>query len=849
MNDLRDYRERAVRYIYDNFETLFPDMEVRIKRGFKQSPIHLPNIPGERRRAGDGVGCTIYQTYINDFSVGGIPLLDFYLREKGLSFSFENMMAIYKDFGIIPPGSSTTKKLEEWEKKQDLREWAQKTMIGALYEDTPEAKEILNYLRDVRGWTDEDIKKIGLGYFSKSLRKGLTSEKLKPIADELSCIGEDYVLSIPHRSGNSLEGWNFRNLKGIEPKYKHTSGDGSKSTLQGLRRTGKDRLIIVEGDLDALHPQARGVLNVAATMGGQIRLSQVEDAIKKGYKNFILLFDNDERGQGFIDPSIKNIKAGGGSAYISSLPEGVKDTDEFLKTRTAQEWLKVVQDRSLPACLRDLWNEMSKFPKEGVNNYLEQAKIRDTFREIIKRTPVEEWEILRTNIKYYADSLLIMGAEGLEGMFLQAKSTLNEKSRKELLQKIGEDYKAALESENFFVAEDIIRKRSEELSSLRDSSRYAKDFAPFDSVSGITKELSSIEEGIPTGIEFSGGNQTKNHLTIKEGLSFVCGSQGHRKTTFLLNIALNEAERNLKEYSYRGGDEPLKKVLFLTYEMDRRRIIESLINIHLNGIFDSYDNIHKIEDYFKKGEDLNYLKDGKRYKLSQEINSFLERYILSGAITISYVDYKVGSLIGALKYFRAKNSVSLTLIDYAQQIYSENPSRQRTEEVKEIVNRIKDYAINTSLPVLMGAQFNRDVNSPLDVNTNKIGEAGDFERIAVDIIGLYYLRKWDGSDADKVEKLYRWNSAPEDIKDKLDKFKNPNYAGLLYVKLIKSRFGDYPLDLILPINDKSGRIDVNRKDLLKVKEPQQGRLFSPPPATITGGAPSDILETFEDAPF
>lgn len=834
---LRDCKEKAISYIYNNFEDLFPDMEAKEKRNKKKSPFHI-----DGSRSSDGEGCTIYPSgMINDFSQGTKPLLDFYLEKNKKTFSFETMLEVYRDFGISIPESYTQKDLEEWEKIQNLRKWAQVQMEEALLGDSQEAKSIRDYLKG-RGWTEEEIRKAKLGYISSQFRKNLqTSAKTKLIADEVpSPLLDGYILSIPHTSGNSLEGWNFRTLQANPPKgkYLHTKGEGSKNSLQGVKRTGTDTLIIVEGDLDALHAQVKGALNVAATMGGEVRPPQVEDALKKGYKNFILLFDNDERGQSFIDKSISNIEGNGGRVFVSVLPDGVKDTDEYLSTRSASEWKSEVEKNALPSCLRKLWAGMSLFPK-GEITLLERTKIMDFFRSLIKSTPLEDRELLRGNISKYAEDLLL-GSQDLEEIFLQAETTLNEKNKSTILKEVSQELKEALDNGRTFEAEVLLKRRAEELSSLRDSARYIRDFAPFSSAKEIERELSSIEDGIPTGIVFS-GLTSKNHFTIKEGLSFVCGSQGHRKTTFLLNIALNEAERNIKEYSYNGGEEPLKKVLFFTYEMDRRRIIQSLINIYLDGDL-GLSPFDTLESYFKKKGNIHYKdREGAKKDLSREVSLFLNKFILSGAITIVYADYKVGSLIQALRYFRAKNKVSLTLIDYAQQIYSENPSRLRTEEVKEVVNRIKDYAITTSLPVLMGAQFNREVKTPLDVHTDKIGEAGDFERIGVDIIGLYYLRKWDKStDKDKVEKLYGWKNAEGEIAKKLS---SQTLEGCLYLKLIKSRFGDYPLDLILSINDRSGRIYVNEPLKIEVEEPKQGTLFpEPPPATITGGNFGDYSE-------
>ena len=57
--------------------------------------------------------------------------------------------------------------------------------------------------------------------------------------------------------------------------------------------------------------------------------------------------------------------------------------------------------------------------------------------------------------------------------------------------------------------------------------------------------------------------------------------------------------------------------------------------------------------------------------------------------------------------------------------------------MKEICIALKDLAVETGLPIILGAQFNREVTNQLKIHATKIGEAGDIERIANLIVGFW----------------------------------------------------------------------------------------------------------------
>ncbi len=78
-----------------------------------------------------------------------------------------------------------------------------------------------------------------------------------------------------------------------------------------------------------------------------------------------------------------------------------------------------------------------------------------------------------------------------------------------------------------------------------------------------------------------------------------------------------------------------------------------------------------------------------------------------------------------------------------------NKVTSRQEELKQICLLLKDCAVETGLPILIAAQFNRTVQSANDLLAQAIGEAGDIERIAALILGLWN-RKFDQEGSEEV---------------------------------------------------------------------------------------------------
>ena len=233
-------------------------------------------------------------------------------------------------------------------------------------------------------------------------------------------------------------------------------------------------------------------------------------------------------------------------------------------------------------------------------------------------------------------------------------------------------------------------------------------------------------------------------------------------------------------------------------------------------------------------------KDGEttisHFETCKEV--FFRDYLGSGSLTIVEENYKVERLLDAIKYYLSTREVSLVCIDYAQLIYSEDYSRQRTEEIKKVVNDIKDFANREGLPFVLAAQFNREVDSPVSVDTKNIGEGGDFERIADTCIGLFNLKE--------LQTLPKAKEEERSAKKLLEELGAASYKqgedlkpiqGKLFVRLMKRRYGYYPLDTILEWEGRTKYIKPNDPEALR-SEPQQGDLFT-----------SQEKEEGEDLPF
>lgn len=304
-----------------------------------------------------------------------------------------------------------------------------------------------------------------------------------------------------------------------------------------------------------------------------------------------------------------------------------------------------------------------------------------------------------------------------------------------------------------------------------------------------TEEQVRAEEATqPDGIN-SGFKIRDQELILPGGaISVFAAATNHGKTLMLINTILNVAEKN-----------PDKKFILFTYEERANQILQYFLNAYMGIDLNSSDKTNRrlLREYFKKGE-TSFISQKNLESFHEKKQSFFKEYIETGRILIKYVDYSSSELASAIEYLHKQGKIGGVFIDYFQLLrlptdrYKNYSSRQ--EELKQICISLKDVAVTTGLPLVLAAQFNREVTNLMRLHPTNIGEAGDIERIVNTLIGLWNLEKEpvlkDVSNAERAEINRRVGETKQGI----------------YIEILKSR--DLPTGAweVLDFNGNTGRI-------------------------------------------
>ena len=627
MNTIEEFKEYELYpSLFDRIDRAFPELHFRKKGSKWESSYHLDGSKDSQNKDITFVYGNSKFMAIDHATDEKKGLIDLYMSLNGKDF-IEALKDLAELCGLRLPNSDG-EEWKEYEQRQADRETANEIFRKALWGDTEEALKVRSYLYS-RKWTDEEIKKAELGLISPQVKEKVPNGEIyrgvvkNASGETIGGIGSTHLLTIPFRSGSRLLGFKFREVgASTGTKYLNSYGLQKSSGLFGIGIGVKD-VVIVEGELDALHAQVRGATNVAATTGGRPTEAQIKDAVDRGVERFTLLFDNDTSGRDFIVPTIEAIRKTGKSIFVASFPGDYKDTDEYL------------EDNSI----------------ESLNDIINTA------------VPYSHFILGEITRKYSRKEGLTM--KGREEFFKDIEKLLNSEYTKpyerEDIYSILEGYEEAVEEGKTDEAINLMRKAAITQSERETATEYAKVFSILSPTEYATL-LSEIKEGVPTGFKFEQGNHSEA-LTLNSGLTFICGYKGHGKTSFLNNIAINEARRNLQL----GNG---KSVLYFSYEVDKKRLIADLLNTFVNDKNISRDPIDTILSYFR-GEGSRYFKNQKREEdglthfqhFEKRKNVFLKEYLSTGAITIVGENYKVEKLLGAIKYYLSIRKVSIVCIE------------------------------------------------------------------------------------------------------------------------------------------------------------------------------------------
>lgn len=238
----------------------------------------------------------------------------------------------------------------------------------------------------------------------------------------------------------------------------------------------------------------------------------------------------------------------------------------------------------------------------------------------------------------------------------------------------------------------------------------------------VIDEIRNTSPGLRVGLKIG-----EIDLELPGGaITILAGPTSHGKTTLLINLALGTLKQN-----------PSKSVYFFTYEES----MSSIASLFLNSFMEkeiSKNNRRSIESFFREGN-CKHVKEEKRQSFLSDKKVFFESLMDSGRLNIHYSEMTAEELCQAIKYLKKnKEDLGAVFIDYMQLLnLLDNGRLSRQEQLKHVCLMLKDCAVETGLPIILGAQFNRQVTCEADLSPIYISEAGDIERIASVILGFW----------------------------------------------------------------------------------------------------------------
>lgn len=348
-----------------------------------------------------------------------------------------------------------------------VSEFASKYFQDMLF-NSEEGKAIaLTYFKE-RGFTNDTIKKFGLGYSpsqwdaltKEALGKGYKIDFLEKTG--LTIIGEDkqfdrfkgrVMFPIQSMSGRVL-GFGGRILTNDKKAAKYLNSPESdlyhkSKVLYGIffakqAIAKQDNCYLVEGYTDVIQMHQAGIENVVASSGTALTPDQIR-LINRLTKNVTVLFDGDAAGLRASIRGIDLILEEGMNVKVCTFPDG-EDPDSFAKKTPLQDLIQYLETNAMDF----IQFKASLLMKDAKNDPIKKAElIRDMVASISKIPDRIKREI------YIQEVSRIMDIS--EDVLFNTLAQLVKKDISDLGKKLKEDQKAfeVVKNENTVVASTI----------------------------------------------------------------------------------------------------------------------------------------------------------------------------------------------------------------------------------------------------------------------------------------------------------------------------------------------------------------------------------------------------------
>jgi DNA primase catalytic core len=735
--------------LFESIDIALPEHEFKKYSGGWRSKTYLTGSP-HKDRIDKTVVTKKAPGYILEQGGEVIGLVDYVIKRDNIEF-IEAVKTLADVVGLeIPKGELSSENYQKYKDQATILEDCNSYFIYCL-ENSTGADEVKAYLTS-RGYSDEDVKAMELGYipdqdklFNYLLTKGYSQELIDEVVKTIKnkMIGNTHKLTIPYRSGGLIKGFKFRvvndsikyepglNFGGYDvtlntPKYLNSTRldkIGGFFNLLGIK--GDKDIVIVEGELDSLHATIKGVDNVVATGGSSINPDQVKDAIKRGAKSFTICLDTEP---GKEEDTAKKITSaidillneGVNRVYIVTLPDlgGDKTDPDRLIKESGVESFKTAIAQALPYYEYKLQKTLNKYIKIEEESGLLTYKDKDNLLDEIVTTastldPLHKEQYTKAFTSLEPIIELGITEESLAITVDRLTSTRDKEAQAIAFRKLINEAKNLDDKGEVDKALELLDTRVKEVKLKDKATEFSSLLLPIKE-DEVRQRLTNKPESLNSGYTIGG-----EELLLPSGaITVLSAPTSHGKTTFLINLALNVAQ------AY-----PDKETYLFSYEEDSDSILINALNTYLDTPL-SGNNRTTLKNHFTGGN--SRAIEGK--------DMFFKELIDTKRLNIHYSNYSSDTLIEAIRYLHKHAKPGAIFIDYIQLLNlpeGKYKTYSRQEEIKQICIALKDIAVETGLPIILGAQFNREVVNQLRIHATKIGEAGDIERIANLIIGFW----------------------------------------------------------------------------------------------------------------
>lgn len=754
--------------LYQSLEHALPEFGFK-KRGRAYISSTGHKITGDEGKKGK---VYVYQnnpSHLIDFTRGNQSLWD-YIQERDSLTNQETLQKLAELSGVALPKMETPELLErikEQNRASQIWENLNSYFVYLLTQD--EGAPVMKYLQD-RGYSPEDVKEMGLGYIPTRERifKYMTGtlnyseDELQKVVKLSSRIGDSHTLSIPFRDPvGRIRGLIVRATKpGIEPKYLYSTGLKKGELLLNLQAVRGDRdLILVEGQLDALIAGARGVENIASIGGADITEGQIELCKKYGAQKITLFMDNDKAGREAtlrnIDKLQKHFRVYA-VFYPPEMEPGI-DPDQIIKEKGVEAF-KELTDKAYEGFryrLQATWTKYQEiadsrggelFPKQK-DELLEEVV---SWGQIIEE-PLDRAQYTKLFLSFTPVKSMGITEEALSSTVDKIRYNQEKEKQKIKLSKLLSDAKGYQDGGEVDKALELLDENLRDVKLQRGKDLLPPSPSFEDTLQEIADTPPALQTGYPSLDKFIG---------IPQGaITLVAGRPSHGKTTFMFNLLLEMSKL------YQG-----KKFYFFTYEEPRRNIIVKLLNrLTDESLKDHYGdypgirptNFELLKAYIRnQDENIQDIQRGKK-----ALRELLDR------VEIVDKNYSVEELYSLISYLNKKEDVGAIFIDYIQRMRTEKRTQDKRTEIAHISNTVLQIAKDTGLPIILGAQMNRQAKQQTRPTLDNLKEAGNLEEDANTVLSVF-------------------NEARESQQIEGDGMGKPSREILLEIKALKNREGE-----------------------------------------------------------